>query len=70
MKVSASVYMTLQVVVHVGDWEAAQSFEELHKAASREARQALDRALDEDKGRDITVSGEPAVMHVVTKQRV
>ena len=24
MKVSASVYMTLKVVVHVGDWDAAQ----------------------------------------------
>lgn len=68
MKVSASVYMTLKVEVHVGDWDAAQPFEQLHKQASREAAQAMTNLLHEAKERNFRIVNEPAVMHVVTKE--
>lgn len=66
MKVSATVYMTLKVEVRVGSWEAAQPFEQLHKQAEREARQALTRAFESSPG--IQALPESAVMHVVTRE--
>lgn len=67
MKVSASVFMTVKVEVYVGDWDAAQPFEALHKQAEREAKQSLDRALEGK--REVRVLGESAVMHVITKEQ-
>ena len=69
MKVSASVYMTLKVEVHVGDWEAAQPFEQLHKQAEREARQALENVLSGKPSRSVRMLGESAVMHVITREQ-
>ena len=69
MKVSASVYMTLKVEVYVGDWEAAQPFEQLHAQATREATQSLARALVDGKNGRIRIVTEPAVMHVITKEK-
>lgn len=67
MKVSASVYMTLCVEIHVGDWEAGQSFQQLHEQAEREARQALSGYLSGNP--NIRLKKDSAVMHVVTKER-
>lgn len=67
MKVSASVYMTLKVEVLVGSWQAEQSFEGLHKQAEREARQALERVLNKERG--INLLSDSAVMHVITKEQ-
>lgn len=70
MKVSASVYMTLKVEVYVGDWEAAQPFEQLHQQASREAAQAMTNLLHEGKEKGkFRIVNEPAIMHVVTKEK-
>ncbi len=69
MKVSASVYMTLKVEVYVGDWEAAQPFDQLHKQASREASEAMTSVLHEAKDRKFRIVNEPAIMHVVTKEK-
>jgi len=68
MKVRAAVYMTLQVEVLVGSWEAAQSFESLHKQAEREARQTLSNLLQSARGEGVKLSSEAAVMHVVTRE--
>lgn len=69
MKISASVYMTLKIEVYLGDWEAAQPFEQLHKQASREAIEAMGRTLQDggNKGK-FRIVNEPTVMHVVTKE--
>jgi hypothetical protein len=67
MKVSASVYMTLKVVVHVGDWDAAQPFEQLHKQADREARAALEKAFQQQPR--IKICNTPSVMHVTTQEQ-
>lgn len=67
MKVSASVYMTLKIEVLVGNWDAAQSFADLHKQAERGARQALTNLFDKSSGKYRMVN-EPATMHVVTKE--
>lgn len=67
MKVSASVFMTLQVEVYVGDWEAAQPFEQLHKQAAREAEEAMSKLLTGQN--KVSLSRKPAVMHVVTKEK-
>lgn len=66
MKVSASVYMTVKVVVYVGNWGAAQPFEQLHKQADREARAALERAFEKTR---IKICNEPSVMHVTTQEQ-
>lgn len=66
MKVSASVYMTLKVEVHVGNWEASQPFEQLHQQAEREAKRAISNVFGTS-GK-YRVINEPAVMHVVTKE--
>lgn len=66
MKVRAAVYMTMKVEVLVGSWEAAQSFEDLHKQAEREAREKLERLVDHNRG--VRLLPETAVMHVVTKE--
>ena len=67
MKVSASVYMTLQVEVYVGDWEASQPFDALHNQAQREAREKLLGTFPAGGG--IEILTVPAVMHVVTKEK-
>lgn len=67
MKVSASVYMTVKVEVYVGDWEAAQPFEQLHQQAEREAKQTLTNALSNS--RSIRLLQESSVMHVITKEK-
>lgn len=68
MRVSAAVYMTLKVEVLVGSWEAAQPFEQLHKQAEREARQALENVLNGKPNRSIRMLGDSAVMHVITTE--
>lgn len=70
MKVSASVYMTVKIEVYVGDWDAAQPFEQLHVQASTEAKQTVDRVLRTgESDRSIKIVNEPCVMHVVTKEK-
>lgn len=70
MKVSASVFMTIQVEVYVGDWEASQPFEGLHKHAAREAEEKLSRVIQaNNKDRDLCIVRNTAVMHVITKER-
>lgn len=64
-KVSAAVYMELKVVVHVGNWEANQSFEQLHKQAEREARNAITNQI---KSNSIQLTSEAAIMKVVTTE--
>lgn len=66
MKVSASVYMTVKVEVLVGSWEAAQSFEGLHKQAEREARQKLEQLAG--RSSDVRLLPDPATMHVITRE--
>lgn len=69
MKVSAAVYMTLQVEVYVGSWDAAQPFEQLHQQAVREAAQKLSNVLQKGGGSgEVKLTREAAVMHVVTKE--
>lgn len=64
-KVSAAVYMELKVVVHVGSWDANQSFEQLHKQADREARNSLSNQL---KNSSIQLTSEASIMKVVTTE--
>lgn len=64
-KVSAAVYMELKVVVHVGNWDANQSFEQLHKQADREARNSLTNQL---KNSSIQLTSEASTMKVVTSE--
>lgn len=64
-KVSAAVYMELKVVVHVGNWDANQSFEQLHKQAEREARNSLSNQL---KNSSIQLTSEASTMRVVTSE--
>ena len=66
MKVRATVYMTVKVEVLVGSWEAAQSFEGLHKQAEREAREKLERLAG--RASDVRLLPDAAVMHVVTRE--
>lgn len=66
MRVSASVFMKLEVEVCVGSWDAAQPFEQLHKQAEREARQALQIAIGETPG--LKMLPNSAVMHVITRE--
>ncbi len=66
MKVSAAVMITLKVEVHVGNWDAAQPFSDLHNQASREARQALTNLFGTS-GK-YRIVNEPAVMQVITKE--
>lgn len=66
MKVRAAVYMTFEVEVHVGCWEAAQSFEQLHNQATREAKNILSNKLLSS---EIKLNPDKiGVMKVVTKQ--
>lgn len=64
-KVSAAVYMELKVIVHVGNWDANQSFEQLHKQAERQARNAIANQI---KSNSIQLTSEAAIMKVVTTE--
>lgn len=64
-KVSAAVYMELKVIVQVGNWDANQSFEQLHKQAEREARNAV---VNQIKSNNIQLTSEAAIMKVITTE--
>lgn len=64
--ISASVRVTLQVDVYVGNWSGKESFEGLREQAIREAKQKLSNTLAKQGG-EMKVVGEPLAMHVIMK---
>jgi len=59
--ITATVRVTLQVEVTVGNWSPNESFASLREQATREANQALAGAL---RGEPMRVVGKPVAMHV------
>ncbi|WP_370601144.1 hypothetical protein [Pseudomonas nitroreducens] len=57
--------MTLQVTVHVGNWQPSASFEELYKQAAREAKSALAAKINPH---GMAITGEPGVMRIVLRE--
>ncbi len=62
--VSASVRVTLQVDVYVGNWSGQESFAGLREQAIREAKQKLASTLAKQ-GVEMRIVGDPVAMHVI-----
>jgi len=64
-RVTAQCFVELKVVVHVGNWDAATSFEALERQALREAEAAVRNCF---KNSAIQLTGQPGVMSVTVKE--